>query len=151
MSSKFLGGPGYDSYQVPTELFQYNRQKLITRLQEYFENKTKDEKMPSTKMKKCHQRYIIVLKGGISPTRYDTDHEPIFRQESYFWWLTGVKEPDCSIVIIVDITMDMKINIKTKTKTTSNTKLFVPCLPPEYATIMGKIRTLEEWKNNVWY
>ena len=144
MSSKFLGGPGYDSYQVPTELFQYNRQKLITRLQEYFENKNKD-KMEIIN-EECHQRYIIVLKGGISPTRYDTDHEPIFRQESYFWWLTGVKEPDCSIVIIVDITMDMKINIKTKTKTTSNTKLFVPCLPPEYATIMGKIRTLEEWK-----
>ncbi|OEU21638.1 Peptidase_M24-domain-containing protein [Fragilariopsis cylindrus CCMP1102] len=142
MSSKFLGGPGYDSYQVPTELFQYNRQKVITRLQEYFENKIKAENESNTK--ECHQRYIIVLKGGISPTRYDTDHEPIFRQESYFWWLTGVKEPDCSIVIIVDITVD--INTVTSE---SRTILFVPCLPPEYATIMGKIRTLEEW--NVMY
>ena len=35
------------------------------------------------------------LTGGEQTTRYDTDHEPIFRQESYFQWLFGVSEPGC--------------------------------------------------------
>jgi Xaa-Pro dipeptidase len=174
MSNKFLGGPGYDSYQVPIELFQYNRQKLVTRLQEYFfcsqcsENEinnkvnNKDKNNDNNKTDVCKiKRYIIVLKGGVSSTRYDTDHEPIFRQESYFWWLTGVKEPDCSIVITVDIDRDgdngdngdngdineqAMINHSKNNTVTSRTTLFVPCLPADYATIMGKIRTCDEWK-----
>jgi hypothetical protein len=32
---------------------------------------------------------------GVAKTRNDTDHEPLFRQESYFQYLFGVKEPDC--------------------------------------------------------
>jgi Xaa-Pro dipeptidase len=73
---------------------------------------------------------LIVLLGGPSTTRFDSDHEPVFRQESYFWWLTGVKEPDCAVIIQSDGT----------------TKLLIPELPHDYATIMGHIRSTTEWK-----
>ena len=73
---------------------------------------------------------VIVLQGGPSPTRFDTDHEPVFRQESYFWWLTGVKEPDCAVVI----------------HGSGITSLFIPKLPADYAIVMGRIKTCEEWK-----
>jgi len=75
---------------------------------------------------------IVFLQGGPSAERFDSDHEPLFRQESYFWYLTGVKEPDCMLV------MDCY---------NQTTTLLVPRLPPSYATIMGKIRSLEEWKD----
>lgn len=74
---------------------------------------------------------LVYLVGGTAETRYDSDHEPLFRQESYFAWLVGVKEPDCALCL----------NLRDQTTT-----LFVPNLPPQYATIMGRIRTLEEWK-----
>lgn len=98
-----------DNYRVPLTLFSDNRNKLRREL--------------------ASESAIVVLKGGPSPTRFDTDHEPIFRQESYFWWLTGVKEPDCALIL-----------------TAQETILLIPDLPPDYATIMGHIRTCEEWK-----
>lgn len=69
------------------------------------------------------------MKGGTNPERNDTDHEPIFRQESYFHYLFGVKEPDYWGAIDVD---------------SGRTVLFVPRLPKEYATIMGRILSREE-------
>jgi hypothetical protein len=38
---------------------------------------------------------VVVLQGGKATCRNDTDHEPLFRQESFFQYLFGVKEPDC--------------------------------------------------------
>jgi len=76
---------------------------------------------------------IVFLKGGEETTRFDTDHEPVFRQESYFWYLSGVKEPDCSLAI--DIAND-------------STVLFIPRLPESYATIMGRIKSVDEWKEH---
>ncbi|XBJ07998.1 hypothetical protein VPH35_013417 [Triticum aestivum] len=38
-------------------------------------------------------RGIVLLKGGEEQTRYCTDHVPLFRQESYFAYLFGVREP----------------------------------------------------------
>jgi Xaa-Pro dipeptidase len=38
---------------------------------------------------------VILLKGGDQTSRYDTDHEPLFRQESYFQYLFGVSEEGC--------------------------------------------------------
>ena len=35
-----------------------------------------------------------LLSGGPSVTRHETDHEPLFRQESFFHWAFGVREPD---------------------------------------------------------
>jgi Xaa-Pro dipeptidase len=120
MASPFLS-LGTDTYHVPLQLFQENRQKLANRLIE------------STQT----DRHIVVLHGGPSPLRFDTDHEPVFRQESYFWWLTGVKEPDCSVVLTV--------HSSSKLVTTT---LFIPKHPPSYATIMGRIKTRDEWKQD---
>ena len=55
--------------------------------------------------------------------RHDTDHEPLFRQESYFHWLFGVREPDFYGAL------DVK---------TGRAMLFIPHLPIEYAIWMGK-------------
>ena len=39
---------------------------------------------------------LILLEGGKQTTRYDTDHEPVFRQESYFHYLFGAAQySDC--------------------------------------------------------
>ena len=35
---------------------------------------------------------LIFLQGGVSETRHATDHEPTFRQESFFWWGTGLQK-----------------------------------------------------------
>lgn len=58
--------------------------------------------------------------------RHDTDHENLFRQESYFHWAFGVEEPDCFGAICV---------------TTGKSILFVPRLGVEYAVWMGKVPT----------
>jgi Xaa-Pro dipeptidase len=63
----------------------------------------------------------------------------LFRQESYFWYLTGVKEPDCAIMIDISPTT-------TTANHCSTTTLFIPQLPADYATIMGRIKTPQEWK-----
>ena len=97
---------------------------------------------------------VLFLKGGESLTRYDSDHEPIFRQESYFYWLTGVKEPNFLVVMeiaaagaaVVEGNTSGNSESTTTTTTRTTTTLLVPRLPPEYATIMGKIRTTAEWR-----
>lgn len=68
--------------------------------------------------------------GGPSVTRFDSDNEPVFRQESYFWWLTGMNEPDCAVIL----------------KSDGTTTVLVPELPADYATIMGHIKSKEEWR-----
>ena len=67
--------------------------------------------------------------------RYDTDHENLFRQESYFHYLFGVKEPGFwgSITLNAD--------------GTTTTTLFCPRLPAEYAVWMGKILTPADIKD----
>jgi Xaa-Pro dipeptidase len=117
---------GRDTYKVPLSLFADNRQKLVDRLLAQQEENGGFALVPIGS--------LIYIQGGPSPTRYDTDHEPIFRQESYMWWLTGVKEPDVSVVIEV-------------TAPSCHTTLLIPKLAPEYATIMGKIRSRDEWKS----
>lgn len=108
-----MTSPGFlklgDNYPVPLTLFSDNRNKLRSELAS-----------PSA---------IVVLKSAPALTRYDTDHEPVFRQESYFWWLTGVKEPDCAVIL-----------------TSRESILLIPELPPDYATIMGRIQTPHEWQ-----
>lgn len=74
---------------------------------------------------------IVFLQGGASENRHDTDHEPLFRQESFFHWAFGVKEPDWYGIIDIN---------------TGKSTLFCPRLPEVYATWMGHIRTTDEWK-----
>lgn len=56
------------------------------------------------------------------------DHEPLFRQESSFFWAFGVKEPDCYGAIEVE---------------TGKSILFVPRVPDEYRIWMGELLTPE--------
>lgn len=44
----------------------------------------------------------VLLQGGAAPMRHETDHEPLFRQESMFHWAFGVREPDFYGIIDVD-------------------------------------------------
>jgi Xaa-Pro dipeptidase len=114
MTTLFMGG---ETYKVSMkDLFCANRNKVVEHLRQAGAAATDG---------------VVYLVGGPSETRYDSDHEPLFRQESYFWYLTGVKEPDCSVC------MDVR---------TGKTTLFIPNLPPDYATIMGRIKTRDEWK-----
>ena len=74
---------------------------------------------------------FIILEGGQSAMRNDSDHEPVFRQESFFHWAFGVSEPDCYGVIDIDA---------------SKSILFVPRLPEEYAVWMGKIKSTDDFR-----
>ena len=79
----FARGPG--TYRVPRGLPAAARAKLVAALGEVGQVSG-----------------AIVLRGGAEVTRYDSDHEPIFRQESYFAHLFAVKEvnaPDWHAVI----------------------------------------------------
>jgi len=78
-----------------------------------------------------NDRGVIILKGGETPYRHETDHEQLFRQESYFHYLFGVKDPDFWGAIDVS---------------SGKSFLFVPNYPASYAVWMGKIRTPAEWK-----
>lgn len=75
---------------------------------------------------------VCLLQGGEQASRNDTDHEPLFRQESFFAWLFGVREAgfygtlDC---------------------VTGEACLYAPRLPDEYAVWMGRIPALDELRD----
>lgn len=73
----------------------------------------------------------LLFQGGNTETRDETDTEKLFRQESTFNYLFGVKEPDCYAVIDVD---------------SGESTLFIPRLPEEYEIWMGKIKPPEWYK-----
>ncbi|XP_014674802.1 PREDICTED: xaa-Pro dipeptidase-like [Priapulus caudatus] len=107
---------GEDTLYVSMNLHKLNRERLCQRL------RSSGKVAPGS---------WVVLQGGESTTRYCSDHEPLFRQESYFHWAFGVLEPDCYGAIEVD---------------TCVTILFVPKLPESYAVWMGKLQGLEQFK-----
>lgn len=41
------------------------------------------------------QHSLVLLRGGAQENHHATDHENLFRQESFFQWTFGVREPDC--------------------------------------------------------
>lgn len=99
-------------YPFDKEMYKENRAKLLACFEE-------------------GEGSILVLKGGETPSRYDTDYEPLFRQESNFAYLSGVKEPDCYLVLVV---------------ATKAAVLFVPRVDESYGVWKGHIRSLEEYK-----
>lgn len=72
---------------------------------------------------------IVVLRGATVGYRYDTDFELPFRQESRFWYLTGVSEPDYSAIFVPK---------------TGEFHLFAPNRETSYAVWNGRIRSQEE-------
>ena len=67
---------------------------------------------------------VAVLEGGPQVTRYSSDTDVLFRQESYVQYLFGVREADCYGA--VDLA-------------TGRATLFIPRLPEAYAVWMGRI------------
>ena len=100
---------GLSTYRVPKEMFSVNRNKVVDALREEIVG---------------FDDFVLYLEGGKSLTRNDSDHEPVFRQESYFYYLFGVTEPDhCGLIYLK----------------TGKTVLFTPRLGRDYATIMGHV------------
>ena len=67
-----------------------------------------------------------VFQGGSELSKYDTDTNWDFRQESNFQWLFGVKEPGCFGAVVA-----------------GRGFLFVPKLDKIYETWMGPIKPLD--------
>lgn len=72
---------------------------------------------------------IVYMKGADLMYRYDTDYEFPFRQESNFWYLTGVNEPDFHLVL------DLK---------NQDYHLFAPNRDAQYAVWHGRVKTKDQ-------
>lgn len=110
-TSAFERGPG--TLAVPYELHAENRARAVAAM----------------RARGCVEG-VLALRGGEQRTRYSTDNEPLFRQESYFHWAFGVTEGDCCGAIDL---------------ATGRATLFVPRLPEEYAIWMGAIEAPESF------
>lgn len=95
------------------ELHAVNRNKLWSRMSDKLKSLGRDV------------NGVILLQGGEEHNRYDTDHTPLFRQESYFAYLFGVKEPG----------FFGSLDLHTK-----SSALFCPRLDEEYAVWLGHIQ-----------
>ena len=74
---------------------------------------------------------IALLQGGEQQTRYDTDHEPVFRQESYFQYLFGVSETGCFGAVSLP---------------TGKATLFVPKMGIDYEVFCGRYPSPADFK-----
>jgi len=106
-------------YRIPNSLYKDNRGRLV----ELFSKEAPEAA--------AGDGSVLLFKGGNQEERYDTDHEPVFRQESFFAHLFGVTEADCYAVIEVP---------------SGKTTLFIPRLPAEYAVWMGPIHPPESFQ-----
>lgn len=71
---------GLETFKVPMALYEINRARVVQSML---------DEDPTAKG-------LILLEGGKQTTRYDTDFEPVFRQESYFHYLFGASQySDC--------------------------------------------------------
>ncbi|KAI7901048.1 peptidase M24, structural domain-containing protein, partial [Cokeromyces recurvatus] len=77
------------------------------------------------------QKGLIYLNGQVLVERDDTDVELPFRQESNFFYVTGVAEPDFHVTIDIE---------------TKHVRLFAPNVNPELVMWMGMPDSLEELK-----
>ncbi|KAG1667905.1 hypothetical protein FOA52_013666 [Chlamydomonas sp. UWO 241] len=72
------------------------------------------------------KRGVVLLKGGDTFHIYSTDGEGLFRQESYFYHLFGVRDEGFYGAV------DIRTGVST---------LFMPRLPEEYAVWMGDLKS----------
>ncbi len=79
-----------------------------------------------------NQKGLVYLQGKSIMYRYNTDYEFPFRQESNFWYLTGVNEADCAMILDLD---------------TQEYHLFVPKRDTQYAVWHGYVKTPEQYQN----
>ncbi|KAM7519587.1 hypothetical protein LguiB_018549 [Lonicera macranthoides] len=109
----------YPPPEVPMELHAVNREKLFKSLREHLS------------LSSLPLHGFVFLQGGEEKNRYCTDHTELFRQESYFAYLFGVREP--GFYGAIDIATGKSI-------------LFAPRLPAEYAVWLGEIKPLSHFK-----
>ncbi|CAM0946149.1 unnamed protein product [Alopecurus aequalis] len=114
-ASSTLAPPGF-----PAELHAGNRERLVAALRTHLSASARP------------LRGLALLQGGEEQTRYCSDHLELFRQESYFAYLFGVREP--GFYGAIDIASGQSI-------------LFAPRLPPDYAVWMGEIKPLSYFKD----
>ncbi len=76
------------------------------------------------------QNGAVFIQGKDIMYRYDTDYEFPFRQESNFWYLTGVNEPECALILDLN---------------TEEYHLFVPERDAQYAVWHGYVKTREQY------
>ncbi|KAL8456478.1 hypothetical protein ACS0TY_034624 [Phlomoides rotata] len=105
--------------EVPMELHVGNRKKLLGSFRDHL----------SVTSRPLHG--VIFLQGGEEQSRHCTDHIELFRQESYFAYLFGVREP--GFYGAIDIASGDSI-------------LFTPRLPADYAVWLGEIKQLSYFK-----
>jgi Xaa-Pro dipeptidase len=107
---------GLNTFKVPMAMFEINRAKVVQHMLEQDPN----------------VKGLILLEGGKQTTRYDTDHEPVFRQESYFHYLFGASQyADC---------------YGTLSLPEGEATLFVPTWGVDVATVCGESPEFEKVK-----
>lgn len=114
-ASSTLAPPGF-----PAEMHAGNRDRVVAALRAHLAATARP------------LRGLALLQGGEEQNRYCTDHLELFRQESYFAYLFGVREP--GFYGAIDIVSGQSI-------------LFAPRLPPDYAVWMGEIKPLSYFKD----
>ncbi len=77
-----------------------------------------------------NQKGVVFIQGKETMYRYNTDYEFPFRQESNFWYLTGVNEPDCALILDLD---------------KEEYHLFVPERDAQYAVWHGYVKTKDQY------
>lgn len=77
------------------------------------------------------QQSIVYMRGAELMYRYNTDYEFPFRQESNFWYLTGVDEPDFHLIL------DLK---------KQEYHLFAPKRDAQYAVWHGRVKIKEQYQ-----
>ncbi|KAL7727009.1 hypothetical protein ACLKA6_010052 [Drosophila palustris] len=112
-------------HAVPMTLFKNNRDKVAKAV---LSNLLESLKFSTGQL-------LILLEGGKDTSWYNTDVNHVFRQESYFQYMFGAKEPDCYGILNIDV----------ETSATTSV-LFVPHLPDEYETWMGALLKPEAFK-----
>nr|AKF43196.1 metallopeptidase M24 family protein [Geranium maderense] len=118
-SASSLSGSSLIPPEIPFELHVGNRDKLLKSIRQHLSDSSRP----------LHG--FVLLQGGEEKNRYCTDHAELFRQESYFAYLYGVREP--GFYGAIDIA-------------TGNSILFAPRLPAEYAVWLGEIKSLSYFK-----
>ena len=107
---------GLGTFRVPMALHEANRARAAALLRERHGARARD---------------VALLQGGEQLLRYDTDHELLFRQESYFQYLFGVSEAGCFGAVSLP---------------SAKATLFVPELGEDYEVFCGRYPSPEAFK-----
>ncbi len=78
------------------------------------------------------QPALVYMRGAELSYRYGTDYERPFRQESNFWYVTGVNEPDFHLLLDLN---------------TKEYHLFAPNRDAQFAVWNGRIKTMQQYQN----